>query len=379
MLLSVPADFKNDTLNEYKRLNQQYSDSKVYETYGEITIDNKFGSGRAADLLPKVDIQKLRVYIDYSHQVGIKFNYTFNTTCLGNFELTEQGQEEIAEFFCLLEQLGIDSITVSIPALMELIHNLGYKFEVKASTLCNIINANKAKAIKQMGCSRIVVDESINRDFRQLKNIVGILSDEVELIVNVICNKNCIYRMFHQNQVSHDYDPSIKSHTYYSHRCMMKRIGLIENLFLMNWIRPEDIHYYESIGISHFKLQGRQAVLTGNPVKAVKSYMSRNYNGNLLELLDLFSPTNSFMSYIDNKKIGNFIERFYENPDFCQNNCIACGYCKSIALKVLDVNKTNELNRKASLFYQQYDPFFQTIKKIKAKKEKDTCPIDSKK
>ena len=85
MLLSVPADFKNDTLNEYKRLNQQYSDSKVYETYGEITIDNKFGSGRAADLLPKVDIQKLRVYIDYSHQVGIKFNYTFNTTCLGNF------------------------------------------------------------------------------------------------------------------------------------------------------------------------------------------------------------------------------------------------------------------------------------------------------
>ena len=185
--------------------------------------------------------------------------------------------------------------------------------------------------------------------------------------------------MFHQNQVSHDYDPSIKSHTYYSHRCMMKRIELIENLFLMNWIRPEDIHYYESIGISHFKLQGRQAVLTGNPVKAVKSYMSRNYNGNLLELLDLFSPTNSFMSYIDNKKIGNFIERFYENPDFCQNNCIACGYCKSIALKVLDVNKTNELNRKASLFYQQYDPFFQTIKKIKAKKEKDTCPIDSKK
>lgn len=379
MLFSVPADFKNDTVNDYKRLNRQYSDAKVYETYGEITIDNKFGSGRAADLLPIIDIHLLKEYIDYSHQADIKFNYTFNTTCLGNFELTEQGQEEIAEFFYLLEQIGIDSITVSIPSLIELIHNLDFKFEIKSSTLCNIINANKAIALKQMGCNRIVLDESINRDFRQLKNIVKSIGDGVEIIVNVICNKNCIYRMFHQNQVSHDFDPSKKSHTYYSHRCMMKRTDLIENLFLMNWIRPEDIHYYENMGISHFKLQGRQAVLTGNPVKVLESYMRRDYEGNLLELLDLFSPTNSFMPYINNKQIGNFIQRFYENYDFCQNNCTECGYCKSIALDVLDVSKTNELNKKARFFYQQYDPFFLTTKRIKKNKEKGVYQTNSNK
>ena len=52
----MPADFSADTLKVYKELNDFYkSSSKIYETYGQITVGNSYGSGRANDLLPAVD------------------------------------------------------------------------------------------------------------------------------------------------------------------------------------------------------------------------------------------------------------------------------------------------------------------------------------
>ncbi|MFW9880349.1 MAG: hypothetical protein ACFFG0_45330, partial [Candidatus Thorarchaeota archaeon] len=52
---SVPADFKKETIDKYEKLNNSYKDSKVVETYGNITIKNLFESGRSVAELPKVD------------------------------------------------------------------------------------------------------------------------------------------------------------------------------------------------------------------------------------------------------------------------------------------------------------------------------------
>lgn len=99
---------------------------------------------------------------------------------------------------------------------------------------------------QSIGASRMVVDETINRDFTTLRNIRNAFGNGVELIVNVICHKNCIFEMFHHNQTSHDNhsnkeNPSV---SYYSHMCMLQRCDRPSTLLKLNWIRPEDISLY---------------------------------------------------------------------------------------------------------------------------------------
>lgn len=364
---NVPADFKNETIEQYAKLNNEYDDSRVHETYGQITVGNCIGSGRAYDLLPKVDINQLKSYISYSKKNNIGFNYTLNTTCMGNMEFSKEGISRIVQFLNELDSAGVRSLTVTLPPLIEIIRAHQYDFEIKASTVCQIINANKAVAYKKLGVDKIVIDETINRDFEKLKSIVSAFGDKVEIITNVICHKNCIYEMFHHNQTSHDsgIDSNESSSTYYSHRCFMKRCESAGNIMKLAWIRPEDMKFYTDIGINYFKLQGRQAVMNGEPVRTVKHYFDEDFNGNLMDLLDMFSPTNSFEINIDNKKLNGFIEPFVNNPHFCKNNCSDCNYCENFAEKNINYKEIDKVFNLASKFYNQYDQFTNWVNELK--------------
>jgi collagenase-like PrtC family protease len=369
---NVPADFKNETIDRYDQLNNAYNDSKVIETYGQITIDNPIGSGRAYDLIPQVDMATLNRYIQYSREKNIGFNYSLNTTCFGNKEFTPGGMAEILRFLNDLYEAGVRSLTIALPSLIELVRLTKYDFEIKASTLCQVINANKAMAYKKMGVDMVIIDESINRDFGALTQIRDAFGEKIEIIANVICHKNCIYEMYHHNQVSHDMGNSAEqSVTYYSHRCMMKRCEDAANLMKQNWIRPEDIKYYTAVGIHYFKLQGRQAVLKGDPLRAAECYFKESYQGNLLELLDMFSPTNSFMVYLDNRKLDGYIKPFVEKPGFCKNYCANCRYCDIFVEKCLDMKKTAETFDLAAEFYLKYDHFINMAKTVKPGKKKE--------
>lgn len=350
----MPADYKLGTIDKYYELNNKYSTSKVYETYGECMIDG-MGSGRARDMVPRINLKGLEEYIKYSQNKNIGFNYTLNATCLGNKELTEEGAKEIYRMLKDLYEAGVSTITVAIPPLIELIKMSPYPFEIKVSTLSQISNANKAMAYKKMGVDRIVLDECMNRDFANIRRIREVFGEKCELIVNVICHKNCIYRPFHQNQCSHDNSEEKRSSTYYSHRCMQKRLEEYGNLLRIGWIRPEDLHLYSSMGIEYFKIQGRHTVLKGDPVRMVECYMQERYEGNLLDLLDCFAPTNSFKFFLDNSKLDGYIKPFYEEEGFCINNCAECNYCEQFARNAVKVKEAEEIKQLGENFYMQYD------------------------
>ncbi|WP_432409072.1 U32 family peptidase [Wukongibacter sp. M2B1] len=366
---NVPADFKNNTIDQYDKLNDTYKDSRVTEIYGQITVENIFGSGRPCDMIPKVNMNTLEKHIKYARQKNIDFSYTLNATCLGNKEFTEEGMAQIGSFLDRLYEIGVTSLTIAIPSLIEFVKLSKYKFTLKASTLCNIINANKAMGYKNLGADRIVVHESINRDFSTLKNIRETFGERVEIIVNVICHKNCIFRPFHQNQGSHDIDIDCTSTRYYPHRCMMKRIEGIENYLQMNWVRPEDIKYYTDIGIKYFKVQGRHTVERGNPAKTIECYMKESFDGNLLDLLDNFSNTTAFKIHIDNKKLDGYIDPFYKNPNFCKNYCQQCGYCVKYAKKSIDSQKAEDIFRGARAFYGEFDQYNKMIENYNRDKQ----------
>lgn len=368
---SVPADFKKETIDKYAELHQRYSEARVAETYGNITVGVFLESGRSVELLPRVDMKALQEYIAYSNEKDISFNYTINATHMQNREFTEQGMLEIMNFLGKLYQAGVRSLTITLPSIIELVKSTAYDFEIKASTLCQVTNATKAAAYKRMGVDRIVCDESINRNFDTLKQIRKCFGEKMELIANAICHKNCVYRMFHYNQMTGD-SINIRSDAsanYYSHRCIMQRYQTLGNLLRLSWIRPEDIKYYTAIGIHYFKLQGRQAVLKGDPVRAVESYFRESYDGDLMELLDMFSPTSSFRVFVDNKKLDGFIKPFYENSYFCKDNCPQCNYCESSARSLINHEKGKDVMDSANRFYNQYDQYKQMLHSLSDKKE----------
>lgn len=367
----MPTDFKKETIDAYDELNQAYQGAKIVETYGNVTVGEKIGSGRAANQLPESDLLDLKLFIEYSRQKNIDFNYTLNATHLQNREFTPEGIAELNAFLKDLYNSGVRSVTVALPSLFELIRASGLDFKIKASTLCQVTTVNKAAAYKERGVERIVVDESIVRDFKTLRRIGQVFGDKVEVIVNPICLKDCIYRMFHYNEITGD---SI-GHTnntgvnFYEHRCVLQRNSKISNMLRMCFVRPEDLKYYTDIGIRYFKLQGRHLVLKGDAVKTVKAYMDEDFDGDLMDLAYLFHSQNSFRIALDNKKLEGFIKPFIEIDGFCKRDCEQCGYCEKFAERIIDYEKAAEVIRSAEYFYAEYDAFNQMIQSVSAREE----------
>jgi collagenase-like PrtC family protease len=363
---SLPADLKTETIDKYVRLNSLYEDCRVVETYGNIKSGNMLGSGRSIDQLPEVDLSSLQDYIHYSRGRGIGFNYTLNTSHMHNREFTRKGIVEIMMFLASLYEAGVRCLTVTLPSVMEIVRHLReskYDFEIKASAICQITTANRALVYKEMGARRIVADESLNRDFPALKRIMAAFGKHIEVIVNAVCFKDCPYRQFHYNQIASDsIDVSgAASANYYDHRCLLRRFQNPGNFLKLSWIRPEDLKYYTGLGIQYFKLQGRHTVANGDPARAVECYFKESYEGDLVELLDLFNPTSHFRPSIANEKLAGFIKPFYERENFCKNDCRNCNYCDSFASCCLDAGAVEELRRSARDFYRQYDQFNATL------------------
>jgi len=170
-LFSMPSDFKKSTIDEYQKINNTYPNSKIFETYGNITKGNIIESGRALNQLPQIDLTDLSEYIKYCNDRNIKFNYTINAPHILNKEFTKSGLKSILAFLDDLFKAGVRSLTVALPSLADIVMMSKNEFEIKASTLCQINNANKALNYKNRGFKRIVPDESINKNFKKLRQI----------------------------------------------------------------------------------------------------------------------------------------------------------------------------------------------------------------
>jgi collagenase-like PrtC family protease len=365
---SMPADFKFSTIDKYEELSSIYDDSKVIETYGQITVGKFVNSGRITEVLPKADYEELERFVRYSKEKKIDFNYTLNPSCMGNREFSKEGVRSIKTLLRNLYNIGISSLTVTTPALIELVNSMTIQFEIKVSAICEIMTPDKAQFYKNIGANRVVVDPDITRDFRRLTDICDSFGKGVEIIVNNVCYKNCAYKMFHYNHEAHR-TPDCTSQTvtdYYFNRCAMQKARGFVNVIRLNWIRPEDLKYYMKTGISLFKIQGRQNVLQGDVVRALEAYMKEDFEGNLYDLITIFAPYTAFQTYIDNKKLDGFVKKFFEEPDFCRTLCERCGYCNGYAHRSMDKKKTEDINKQALKYFDDADEFKIQLKEIES-------------
>ncbi|MGQ4872937.1 MAG: U32 family peptidase [Promethearchaeia archaeon] len=385
MKLSVPTNFDPKFLNKIKKY-------PVYEIYGSLS-SSVLGGVLPAPFLPEVNKKILERTVEKAHKLNFKFNYILNSSCSGNIENTKKGMKKIKTLLKWLSDIGVDTITVGLPYLIDYIKNNFPNLKIKASLICYINTLQKARFFKRMGVNEITVDINQNRNFKLLTLLKKELNIKISLLVNNLCLWECPYAFYHSTSSSHSFTNKGYYNNYCEYNCRLIKTEDPVEMIKARWIRPEDIEIYEKIGIKYFKIGGRTQS-TDFLIRTIDAYSNRKYDGNLLDILNTYQESkksdsnlnyferlmkdninkipgillkilfygfghftnhpykkiakmlakmppslikanidllnNPYVPYIDNKKLEGFIEHF-KKIDCYANDCNKCGHCEKYA------------------------------------------------
>lgn len=369
MKLSIPIASWNE---EFIEIISNYAE--VDELYGKFAYD-LIGGGKAVALLYPDSKKQVERCIRKIHGCGLKINYLLNSICIDNIEFTRRGQKEICSILDWLSMMKVDRVTVSIPFLLEFIKKRYPHFKVVVGQFASVSTLESVRSWISSGADQIILHDSfVTRDFPFLRS----LSKYKDCVFSLIVNEGCMYSCFlfysHNCATSHSSQTRHKLKglylDYYRCLCSYKRILEPHEVIKAVWIRPEDLHFYEEAGISHFKIVDR-TFPNELIIDFVRAYSARNYDGNLLDLLSysrnmppgslmkkasmikyLFRPflinisllfklkkvVGPWKMEINNKELDGFLDFFIKNGDCRTKDCQECGYCKRVAEKVIKVD-----------------------------------------
>jgi collagenase-like PrtC family protease len=344
--------------------------SSVDALFGKLPID-VVGGARPAFVLPQVDRNDVKHYIQACHERDLEFSYLLNAPCLGNLQYSKRGYGKLVDLLKWIDDTGADSVTVGIPYLIDLVRTRFPRLKIKISTTARVNTVRKALQYEAMGAQEIIIDEHINREFKTLAAIRKAVSCDLELIVNNICLWQCPYNFEHVNHDGHASREGEEDYCYLQYPgylCLYRKLTEPVELLKSPWIRPEDISHYEDIGYHHFKITERFK-RTPLLLEHVRAYETRHHEGNLLDLFTLprkeaFTPVHleyfikpqhvnimkvselrkvfdlevRELIHLDNSKLTGFIEYFKEH-DCNQTSCSDCGYCDTVFERAGAVNR----------------------------------------
>ena len=292
MKLSVACNFDETLIDGLKGY-------PVYELYGKVTEDF-VGGGRPSFFLPPINKKRVESFVAKTHANGIAFNYLLNALCMSNLEYTKQGQREIRKILDWLTEIKCDSVTVTNLYLLRFIKKNYPHFKVRVSAINLVDSARKARFWENEGADCIVLGgNTIAREFGILKSIRDGVKCDLSIVVNNACRKDCPLYSLHAASISHNSQKqSGQKQTppldYIMLSCINCKLSDPVNFIRAEWIRPEDLHHYEAIGINNFKIVERNTP-TPDLIRRVHAYSNRHYDGNLFDLILPFNyPIESY-------------------------------------------------------------------------------------
>ncbi len=339
--LNVAANFEDGFLDQIAK----YPEVKV--VFGKMKFDF-IGGGVESNLLKDISYDDFIAYVQKTQSLGMNFNYVINAPAMGNEEFTLEGQKKLDELLSKLNQLDIEAVTVANPFLIQYIKRKFNNLPIKASSIMMIDSVQKAQFVKNLGADIIVLDSLLtNRDFVNLKKIRNEISGEIEIMLNNNCIMNCPMLTYHQTYLSNNSRTDKREiNTDYCYlNCSCQRIENPINMIRSEWIRPEDLHFYEEIGYNRFKITDRSTP-ADILIRRIKAYIEHSYDGNLLDLIIHYGYKNEVSQheyydniYIDNKALNGFLDWFvHGNCD--GKNCVSnCNHCYQYAQKSIKIDE----------------------------------------
>ncbi len=346
MQLLVPTNWDPDLILPLSKLEADV------QLYGVLPT-SMIGSGGSGPDNVRMVANQVEEYIDQANSVGLKFDYLLNAPSMSNMEWDENTHQELLMHLDWITSIGADSVTVTIPYLVELIKRQFPRLRVRVSTIAHVNSVARAKLFESLGADSITLDINVNRDFALLKAIRNAVNCELSVLLNNLCLYQCPYEYYHHDGLGHasqNYNPINGYYVDYCVlRCTLDRLRDVSQIIKCRWARPEEIHVYEEIGMDVFKISGR-SMPTERILRAATAYSSRHYEGNLYDILNVIAPKTGFIGsalpgeqsngvgspprfYIDNQALEGFMDFFKKQN--CLSGCSHCDYCRRIASKVI--------------------------------------------
>ncbi len=287
MRYTVPTNWQPDLVPALAGL-------PVDELYGQLPRDF-VGGGRASSLIGAVGRRQVRQQILQAQRAGIAFNYTLNAPTLGNREWTRAGQRQLARLVDMLVDLGVTRVTVTLPYLLEYIKRRTDALEVVVSTQALVATPDRARRWQDLGASGITLSVlDVQRDFAMLERIRAAVDIRLQLIANLLCLQGCPASMHHAALNAHASQTGGSRFVvdYCTLDCTRRRLADPFEMIRAGWIRPEDVHHYEAVGIDRLKLTTR-GMITSALVDILRAYDARRSPPDLMQLFP--SPDKSIV------------------------------------------------------------------------------------
>jgi collagenase-like PrtC family protease len=285
MRLSIATNFDPELI-------EQARDYPVVELFGKLRSD-AVGGGRAPYQLNKVSRRQLAEHVALAARAGIQFNYLLNASCQGNREITRKGQKEINALLDWISSIGVASVTVASPFMLQLVKARHPQLKVRISVFGGVDRVRKAQMWEELGADCIVLDSIlVNRELQTLEQIRKAVRCDLELMANNNCLTGCAMSPMHMNALAHTGQAWHANKGFFIDWCFLKctemKMREPVNYIRSEWIRPEDLHIYEELGYDLFKIAERD-IPTEMMMLRVKAYSERRYDGNLLDLVQPYA------------------------------------------------------------------------------------------
>ena len=293
---------------------------EVYFSWGDFA-NGRNSQLRQSDLTPWEAQLKQETELRWLASQGISLNLLFNATCYGKDSQSKAFFAKVGETVGYIqENMGLASITTTSPLIAKFIKENFCEIDVRASVNMSIGTIEGMEYVEKYFDS-FYLKRELNRDFTvisKLKQWCDEHGKTLYALANSGCLNNCSAHVFHDNLVSHESEIASMDNGYaFEGICRHylsdeKNIGaLLDNT---NYIRPEDIHYYEGV-FPAMKLATRVSMY---PERILKAYVEeQSHRGSVLDLLE---PNHTGLFYpwlLENKKINSEIKDgklVYSNP-----------------------------------------------------------------
>ncbi len=273
MQISAPTNFNFELIDRLK--------GRIHDTYGSLNHDPG-ETVLPSYALPKVSMERLKKYIEYSHARGIKFNYIMNHP---NFTLDGRRIAFLKE----LSGISVDMVTASNPDVISFLKK-NHRFKICSSIACRIDSIERAMFYKNLGCDILCVDYGKKNDLNFIELLRKKTGLQIKILANNICLVNCPYEEEHLKKTDYFGKEIVK--------CLKLKLDDPSSIVRRTgFIHPNKIETYERLGVDFLKIAGRTKP-TQWVVNCVTAYSQKNCKGNCLRLINTSVLESKYSSLI---------------------------------------------------------------------------------
>lgn len=304
-----------------ERINEVYFSWSDFASGRNKTIINE-------DFFEYEALEKENRDLSFLAENGMKTNILFNANCYGAESQSRVFFNKIGDTVEYCKRFNVVSVTTASFLIAKFIKENFPELDCRASVNMGVCSLGALRLAEKYFDSFYLARE-LNRDKSKAKELCLWCRQNgkgVYGLANSGCFSFCPARTFHDNLVAHESEIAKEDNGYAFNGLCAEYLKSGDKSCLvgdMNYIRPEDVGFYEEI-FDGLKLATR---VSFRPIQTVKAYLDGHYTGNVLDLLEPNHSANLYPLILENRA---FPKGFVEKVSCCDKNCISCGYCKKV-------------------------------------------------